>query len=138
MWTNPGTPVPIDPSQVTIGLYVWLDVKWTEHPFLSNRFLVEKANDVAVIQALNVKGKLYYFPNNSKVPPARAALAPEELEAAEQAKAEGKIKSFTNVRLRSVTYASISINQHYYSDVSDVSNSINNYRSERRGMGLLK
>ena len=91
MWTNPGTPVPIDPSQVVIGLYVWLDVKWTDHPFLSNRFLVEKANDVAVIQALNVKGKLYYFPNNSKVPPAKAALAPEEIEAAEQAKAHAAI-----------------------------------------------
>ena len=91
MWTNPGTPVPIDASQLKVGLYVWLDVNWTEHPFLSNRFLVETANDVAVIQALNVKGKLYYFPNSSTVPPATAALAPDEIEAAAQAKARADI-----------------------------------------------
>jgi HD-GYP domain-containing protein (c-di-GMP phosphodiesterase class II) len=91
MWTNPGTPVPIDPSQLVVGLYIWLDVKWTEHPFLANRFLVDSANDVAVIQALDVKGRLYYFPNSSSVPPARAALAPQEIEAAAQAQARADI-----------------------------------------------
>lgn len=91
MWTNPGTPVPIDASQLKIGLYVGLDVKWTEHPFLSNRFLVETANEVAVIQALDIKGRLYYYPNCSTVPPATAALAPQEIEAAAQAKARADI-----------------------------------------------
>lgn len=65
MWNRPGPPVAIDPSQVVEGLFVWLDVRWDEHPFLTNRFLVKTAQDVAVIQSLNVQGRLYYHPDKS-------------------------------------------------------------------------
>jgi hypothetical protein len=57
-----GTPdtdaVPIDPSQLQPGLFVWLDIKWMDHPFLTNRFMVRKDADVAVLQSLGVVGHL--------------------------------------------------------------------------------
>lgn len=68
MWNKPGQPVPIDPSQVVTGLYVWLDVRWDEHPFLSNRLMVKTAKDVAVIQSLDVSGRLYCYPDKSTAP----------------------------------------------------------------------
>jgi len=77
MWNKPGQPVPIDPSQVVTGLYVWLDVRWDEHPFLSNRLMVKTAKDVAVIQSLDVSGRLYCYPDKSTVPiPAFVPPAP--------------------------------------------------------------
>lgn len=76
MWNKPGPPVALDPSQLTIGLYVWLDVRWDEHPFLTNRFLVKTAQDVALIQSLDVKGRLYHHPDKSTAAPLPTASAP--------------------------------------------------------------
>lgn len=82
-----GTPdtdtVPIDPSQLQPGLFVWLDVKWMDHPFLTNRFMVRKDADVAVIQALQAQGHLYYVPSKSTVeplPPGGTPTAPDATE----------------------------------------------------------
>ena len=61
--------LPIDPSQLQPGLYVWLDMKWMDHPFLTNRFMVSKDADVAVIQSLGAEGRLYYLPAKSTVEP---------------------------------------------------------------------
>lgn len=77
MWNKPGQPVPIDPSQVVVGLYLWLDVRWDEHPFLSNRLMVKTPKDVAVIQSLDVTGRLYCYPDKSTTPiPAFAPPVP--------------------------------------------------------------
>ena len=73
MWKKPGTQVAIDPSQLVVGLYVWLDVRWDEHPFISNRLLVKTPKDVALIQSLGVAGRLYYYPEKSTVAPAPVA-----------------------------------------------------------------
>ncbi len=81
MWKNPGIAIAIDPSQVTVGLYVWLDMRWDEHPFIANRFMVRTGNDVAVIQSLGIEGRLYYYPDRSTVPPlplASVAAPPPE------------------------------------------------------------
>ena len=70
MWNKTEKPVPIHPSQVVVGLYVWLDLSWKEHPFLCNRFKVSNVEQVAAIQASCVPGRLYYFPEKSSaVPP---------------------------------------------------------------------
>ena len=69
MWKQPGQPVAIDPSQLVVGLYVWLDVRWDEHPFISNRFVIKTAKDVAVIQSLGLAGRLYHHPDKSTVEP---------------------------------------------------------------------
>ena len=81
MWNKPGTAIPIDPSQLEVGLFVWLNVKWDEHPFISSRFLIKNEKDLAVIQSLDTVGRLYYYPEKSTAkpkPPAPAApVAPE-------------------------------------------------------------
>ena len=69
MWKKLDTPVPIDPSQVVIGLYVWLDLTWDEHPFFSSRFLVKTQKDVNILHSLDIAGKLYYHPQQSTAEP---------------------------------------------------------------------
>lgn len=82
----------LDPSQLVIGLSVWLDMGWMEHPFLSNRFLIKTAQDIATIQSLPCKGRLYWVPAKSTAnplplaPPPAPPVSPEELAAAEAAK----------------------------------------------------
>lgn len=82
MWKKLDTPVPIDPSQVVIGLYVWLDLTWDEHPFFSSRFLVKTEKDVAILRTLDVAGKLYYHPQHSTAAPGEVVVqstAPDEI-----------------------------------------------------------
>lgn len=69
MGTTDTDTVPIDPSQLQPGLFVWLDLKWIDHPFLTNRFMVRKDADVAVIQSLQAHGHLYWVPSKSTVEP---------------------------------------------------------------------
>jgi HD-GYP domain-containing protein (c-di-GMP phosphodiesterase class II) len=87
MWKKPGTPIPIDPSQVVIGLYIWLDISWVDHPFLTSRILVTTDKEIAMIRAHHVEGRLYYYPEMSKADPAprreAATQTQAELSAAE-------------------------------------------------------
>jgi len=84
MWNKPGQPVPIDPSQLVPGLYVWLDLRWDEHPFLTNRVLIKSAQDVALIQSLDTAGHLFYYPDKSTAKPAAVAVTqhPSDVQAA--------------------------------------------------------
>lgn len=69
MWKKPELKQPIEPEQLVIGLYIELAVGWSDHPFVSNRFKIVNDNQIATIRALNVAGKLFYYPNKSdKVP----------------------------------------------------------------------
>lgn len=88
MWKNPGNPVPIDASQLVPGLYIWLDLKWEEHAFLTNRLLLKTAKDIAIIKTYNTAGRLYYYPEKSSAKPiARIALQTPKADAAEEAAA---------------------------------------------------
>lgn len=86
--------IAIAPEQVVPGLYVWLDMKWIDHPFLTNRFLVKTDEDVATIRALGLAGHLFYYPDRSHAEPRSlqppAPPNPEELArlAAEAAQAQ--------------------------------------------------
>lgn len=92
MWKKPGTPVPIDPSQVVVGLYIWLDISWVDHPFLTSRIMVTTEKEISMIRAHHVEGRLYYYPEMSKAEPGphRAAVAQNaaELLAAQQQEAD--------------------------------------------------
>ena len=68
LWDKSAGAVPIVPSQIVVGLFVWLDLKWSEHPFLSNRMLIKTADDIAIMQSLQLAGRLYCFPDKSEVP----------------------------------------------------------------------
>ena len=79
MWAKPEKPVPIDSSQLTVGLYVWIDLGWNEHPFLYNKFRITSETQLAELRTLGLQ-HLYYFPNKSTASPAplvEAASAPE-------------------------------------------------------------
>jgi HD-GYP domain-containing protein (c-di-GMP phosphodiesterase class II) len=69
MWKKPGAHLPLDPSQLRVGVYVWLDMPWLAHPFIANRFLVQTQKDIAVLQALASTGHLYYYPEKSTAQP---------------------------------------------------------------------
>lgn len=96
MWKNLANAVPIDPSQVVVGLYVWLDVSWAEHPFLTSRVMVKTPHDIATIQNTDVVGRLYYYPEHSTaqplpLQPTVAELAAEAL--AQKALIEAEIRA---------------------------------------------
>jgi len=68
LWDKSAGAVPIDASQLVVGLFIWLDLKWSEHPFISNRMLIKTVDDIATMQSLNITGRLYYLPDKSEVP----------------------------------------------------------------------
>ncbi|MEN9481391.1 MAG: hypothetical protein RLZZ298_2786 [Pseudomonadota bacterium] len=69
MWKKPEKPIAIDPAQVALGLYVWLDMPWDDHPFIYNRFKISDAKQIASLRAIKSKGKLYYYPDKSSAEP---------------------------------------------------------------------
>lgn len=79
MWTRPLEPVPIHPSQLVPGLFIWLDIPWDAHPFLYNKFRLSSAEQIDKIRALNLT-QVLYFPNKSSAQPGPAA-APAMTEA---------------------------------------------------------
>lgn len=88
MWKKPANPIRIDPSQVVIGLFIWIDLPWDDHPFLYGRFKVRDSQQIETIRSLNLSDRLYYFPEKSDCDPgpvttetpheAPAATPPEE------------------------------------------------------------
>lgn len=79
MWKKPENPLPLDSSQLVVGLFVWLDLSWDEHPFLYNRFKIKDARQIASIRALPVRGRLYYYPEKSSSTPAPLAVIPVDV-----------------------------------------------------------
>ena len=78
MWKKPEKPIAIDPTQVTLGLYVWLDMPWDDHPFIYNRFKISDAKQIASLRAIKSKGKLYYYPDKSSAEPEPLNEVPDE------------------------------------------------------------
>ncbi len=69
MWKKPGTPIPIHHSQLVVGLYIWLDISWIDHPFMTNRIMVETEKQISIIRAHNPDGHLFYYPEMSTAAP---------------------------------------------------------------------
>lgn len=69
----------IAPSQLRIGLYVHLDLNWTEHPFAFSNFKLRTLDQIATIQGLGLD-RLRYSPARSDAEPlpvsAGSAAAP--------------------------------------------------------------
>lgn len=84
MATTDTDAVPIDPSQLQPGLFVQLNMKWIDHPFLTNRFMVRKDADVAVLQSLGAQGQLFYLPSKSEVEPLPLGGTPPAPDASEE------------------------------------------------------
>ncbi|MGA2549530.1 MAG: HD domain-containing phosphohydrolase [Burkholderiaceae bacterium] len=73
MWVKPTQPVAIHPSQLRIGLYVWLNIPWDDHPFLYNKFRIASVEQLDQILALKLP-EILYFPNKSTVEPGAKVL----------------------------------------------------------------
>ena len=60
-------------DQLSIGLYVYLDLKWFEHPFAFNNFKIKDAEQIRIIKSLGLT-KVRYDPARSdlKPPPGQA------------------------------------------------------------------
>jgi HD-GYP domain-containing protein (c-di-GMP phosphodiesterase class II) len=91
MWKKPETPIAIHPSQVVVGLYVWLDLPWDAHPFMYNRFKIANDKQLATIRTLSLEGKLYYYPDKSATNPApRSEISEADSQVAVQPAAEAQ------------------------------------------------
>lgn len=58
----------ISPAQIKIGYFIQLPVSWMKHPFITNKFKVESAGQLAIIQTLELEF-VYFFPEKSSVSP---------------------------------------------------------------------
>lgn len=56
------------PEQLCIGLYVHLDLSWTEHPFTFSSFKIKSLDQVATIQGLSLQ-RVRYSPSKSDSKP---------------------------------------------------------------------
>ena len=56
--------IPISPEKLKVGLYIKLDHKWTEYPFLRNKFKITSTMEISVIRK-NGLTKIFYDPNLS-------------------------------------------------------------------------
>lgn len=66
-------------SQLCIGLYVHLDLPWTEHPFSFSSFCIKNLDQIAVIQSLGLE-RVRYSPEKSDAEP---LAVPDKEQAAE-------------------------------------------------------
>ncbi|WP_263768474.1 HD-GYP domain-containing protein [Propionivibrio soli] len=66
-------------DQLRIGLYVYLDLKWFEHPFAFNNFKIKDEEQIQVIRGLGLR-KVRYDParSDARPPPEGAATAEED------------------------------------------------------------
>ena len=55
-------------DQLKIGLYVYLDLKWFEHPFAFNNFKIKDEEQITIIKSLGLK-KVRYDPARSDLKP---------------------------------------------------------------------
>jgi len=63
----------IKPDQLCVGLYVHLDLHWTQHPFSFSSFKIEKPDQIATIRSLGLE-KIRYTPQKSDCNPPDIAL----------------------------------------------------------------
>lgn len=68
----------ISPSQIKVGYFIQLPLNWMKHPFLTNKFKIENAEQIAIIQTLDVEF-VYFFPDKSSVEPNQAEVDTEAL-----------------------------------------------------------
>ena len=54
----------IDPERLTPGIYIDLELSWTQHPFIFSKFKISTWDDVRQIQKLGLE-KVRFFPHKS-------------------------------------------------------------------------
>lgn len=64
----------IDPAELQIGMYVYLDLSWMDHPFPVSHFEIRNQSQIATIRSLNLK-QVRYAPAKSHVVTQAAPVA---------------------------------------------------------------
>ena len=114
----------ITPDQLCVGLYVTLDVGWTEHPFLFRNFKIRNQGQLVALRALSLT-KVKYVPSKSDAEPLRPeAAAP----AAPEAEVEQAIKDLWKEKRERIAQHSTFRNavnrseKHYLRTTADAKN----------------
>ena len=69
-------------DQLKVGLYIYLDLKWFEHPFAFNNFKIKDEEQIALIRTLGLKQVRYDAArSDQRPPPAPVEKAPEKANA---------------------------------------------------------
>ncbi|MEQ1742014.1 MAG: DUF3391 domain-containing protein [Candidatus Nitrotoga sp.] len=63
--------ITIQTAQLQLGMYVYIDLGWMDHPFPLNRFKIKSEEQIQTIRALGIKN-IRYSPANSDVLPLSA------------------------------------------------------------------
>ena len=58
----------ISADQLAVGLYVYLDISWMDHPFTFNHFKIRSEDQIATLRSLGLK-QLRYDPDKSDITP---------------------------------------------------------------------
>ena len=66
--TPPPDSATVMPEQLCVGMYVQLDLAWTDHPFTFSSFKIKSLDQIATLQALGLKG-IRYNPAKSDAAP---------------------------------------------------------------------
>jgi len=65
---------PLHPSQLTVGLYIWVDMPWLNHPFLRSKLMLNTQAEVDEVKAASAEGCLYWYPGRSRGTPLPRAV----------------------------------------------------------------
>lgn len=82
MWNKPENPVPIGNDQLRVGVFVWIDRGWKEHPFIYNKFRITSDEQLKQLLALGSKD-IFWIPSKSTATPG-PPLPPEEITAPQE------------------------------------------------------
>lgn len=67
-WDPANKAEPLGDHVLQIGVYVWINRSWQDHPFFTNRFLIKTESELKIIKALG-KDNIFWVPAKSKVTP---------------------------------------------------------------------
>jgi len=68
LWFKEQNPIPIGDLELQVGVYVWIDRSWKEHPFVTNKFLIKTEEELRILKSIGINN-LYWIPKKSKLEP---------------------------------------------------------------------
>ena len=88
-WEKIQNPILIGDFELQVGVYVWIDRSWKEHPFATNKFLIRTEDDLRLLKSIGTDN-VYWIPEKSKLEPLVPSLKIAEVETvtADQASSE--------------------------------------------------
>jgi len=66
IWNSLKNPIPIGELELQVGVYIWIDRSWKEHPFLTNNFLIKTEDELKKLKGIGTEN-IYWIPEKSKL-----------------------------------------------------------------------